>query len=130
AIEGADASIARPGFLARATFTLEQREGVTLVPATAIVGAAGAEAVFMVEDGKAVRRDIRTGLTSDGRVEVLAGLEPGDTVVVVGGNVLREGVAAGLPVGADVPPGPGTTGRPDDATSTATPGEERRTPGS
>lgn len=143
AIEGADASIARPGFLARATFTLEQREGVTLVPATAIVGAAGAEAVFMVEDGKAVRRDIRTGLTSEGRVEVLAGLEPGDTVIVVGGNVLREGVdvrvvnrtavggdAAGLPVGADVPPGPGTTGRPDDATSTATPGEERRTPGS
>jgi len=143
AIEGADASIARPGFLARATFTLEQRDGVTLVPATAVVGAAGAEAVFMVEEGKAVRRDIRTGLTSEGRVEVLAGLQPGDTVVVVGGNVLREGVnvrvvnrtavggdAAGLPVGADVPPGPGTTSRPDDPASTATPGEERRTPGS
>ena len=97
----------------------------------------------MVEEGKAVRRDIETGLTSEGRVEVLAGLQPGDTVVVVGGNVLREGVnvrvvnrtavggdAAGLPVGADVPPGPGTTSRPDDPASTATPGEERRTPGS
>jgi len=143
AIEGADASVARPGFLARVTLTLEQRDGVTLVPATAVVGSAGSEAVFMVENGKAVRRNIRVGLISEGRVEVLAGLQPGDTVVVAGGNVLREGVdvrvvnrtavggdAAGVPVGADVPPGPGTTGRPDEPASTATPGEERRAPGS
>jgi len=144
AIEGADASIARPGFLARVTLTLEQRDNVTLVPATAIVGSAGSEAVFMVENGKAVRRNIRVGLISEGRVEVLAGLQPGDTVVVAGGNVLREGVdvrvvnrttvgedAAGLPVGADVPPGPGTTARPDEQpASAATPGEERRAPGS
>src|SRR5690606_23463898 len=101
------------------------------------------EAVFMVEDGKAVRRDIRTGFTSEGRVEVLAGLQPGDTVVDVGGNVLREGVdvrvvnratlggdAAGVPAGAEVPPGPGTAGQPDGAAGNATPGEERRTPGS
>jgi len=143
AIEGADASVARPGFLARVTLTLEEREGVTLVPATAIVGSAGSEAVFMVEDGKAVRRNVRVGLISEGRVEVLSGLQPGDTVVVAGGNVLREGVSvrvvnrtvvggdnSELPAGADVPPGPGTTTRPEEPTSTTTPGEERRAPGS
>src|SRR5690606_5049030 len=142
ALEGADAALARPGFLARASFTLEQRDDVTLVPATAIVGAAGAEAVFMVEDGKARRREVRTGLTSEGRVEILAGVVPGDTVIVTGGNVLREGVdvrvvnraaaaggdAAALPVGADVPPGPGTTTRPEPSAA-STPGAERRTPG-
>ena len=143
AIEGADASIARPGFLARVTLTLEERQGVTLVPATAIVGSAGSEAVFMVEDGKAVRRSIRVGLISEGRVEVLSGLEPGDTVVVAGGNVLREGVTVrvvnraavggdtpGRPVGADVTSGAGTATQPDEAASTTTPGEERRAPGS
>ena len=145
ALEGADASVARPGFLARATFTLEEFENVPLVPASAIVGSAGAEAVFVVEDGKAVRRQVRTGLTSGGQVQILAGLDAGDTVVVTGGNVLREGMAVrvvnrpavgensgALPVGADVPPGvrPGSAATDGAAARPALPGDERRAPGS
>jgi RND family efflux transporter MFP subunit len=145
ALEGTDASVARPGFLARATFTLEQLENVPLVPASAIIGAAGAEAVFVVEDGKAVRREVRTGMTSEGRVQILAGLAVGDTIVITGGNVLREGMAvrvvnrpaageeAGeLPVGSDVPPGvrPGSAITDGAAARPAFPGEERRAPGS
>lgn len=93
--------VARPGFLARITFDLAAREGVVLVPAGAIQGAGTQEFVFVVAEGRAVRRPVTTGLTSRGRVEVVEHLEPGELVVVSGQNLLRDGTAVRLvdPVG-------------------------------
>lgn len=85
------AELARPGFLARVRFALGTRSGVRLVPASAVVGDAGAPAVFVVREGRALRRTVETGLTSEGRVEIVAGLEPGEVVVVAGNNMLRDG---------------------------------------
>lgn len=85
--------VARPGFLARITFDLAAREGVVLVPAAAIQGAGTQQFVFAVEEGRAVRRPVTTGLTSRGRVEVVEHLEPGEVVVVSGQNLLRDGAA-------------------------------------
>ena len=84
-------AFARPGFLARVRLALGTRTGVKLVPASAIVGDAGSPAVFVVRDGRAFRRTVETGLTSEGRVEIVAGLEPGERVVVAGNNALRDG---------------------------------------
>jgi RND family efflux transporter MFP subunit len=83
--------IARGGFLARIEFTLGARLGVLLVPASAVVGDANSAAVFVVQDGTALRRTVRTGLNSDGRVEILTGLEAGEPVIVAGNNGLRDG---------------------------------------
>lgn len=83
--------IARPGFLTRVRFALNARQNVRLVPASAIVGDAGAPAVFVVRDGRAFRRTVETGLTSEGNVEIVAGLEPGETVIIAGHNMLRDG---------------------------------------
>lgn len=93
--------VARPGFLARITFDLAAREGVVLVPAAAIQGAGTQEFVFVVEEGRAVRRPVTTGLTARGRVEVVEHLEPGEMVVVSGQNLLRDGAAVRVvdPVG-------------------------------
>ena len=83
--------VARPGFLARITFDLDAREGVVLVSAAAVQGAGTQEFVFVVQEDRAVRRPVTTGLTSRGRVEVLEHLEPGEMVVVSGQNLLRDG---------------------------------------
>jgi membrane fusion protein, multidrug efflux system len=92
ALEGEAARIARPGFLARVTFALGAREGVPLIPAGALVGAqGGGEAVFVVEEGKAVRRPIRTGMNWQGRVEILEGVETGEAVIVTGASNVRDG---------------------------------------
>lgn len=80
----------RPGFLARVRFDLQARSGV-MVPTGAIVGAAGAESLFVIEGGRAFRRGVRTGLTSEGSIEIVEGLAPGEIVVVVGNNGLRDG---------------------------------------
>jgi len=85
-------SQARPGYLARVRLRLDSRSDVPLVPAGAVLsGAGGAESTFVVEEGKAFRREVETGMVSRGRVEIVSGLEPGETVVVEGGNSLRDG---------------------------------------
>jgi membrane fusion protein (multidrug efflux system) len=99
-LDATDASVARPGFLARVTFALGAHEGVLLVPASALLGGSTSEAVFVVEDGTAVRRTVTTGLTSDGRVEIVDGLAAGEPVITKGNTMLRDGMPVRIVDGA------------------------------
>ena len=85
----------RPGAFARAEIVVEADRSAVIVPAAAIVTFAGVERVFVVADGRAVERRIRTGRRAGDRVEVLEGLSAGDPVVVSPGNL-----AGGQPVTA------------------------------
>lgn len=93
ALDADGAATARPGFLARVTFALGARDGVTLVPASAIVSGTGGQAVFTIDNGQAMRTSVQTGLTAEGRVEVVSGVKAGDVIVVAGANSLRDGAA-------------------------------------
>lgn len=59
------------------------REGL-LIPRKAVVGSAMAASAFVVEDGKAVRRELVLGDMQGDRVEVLEGLKEGDEIIVSG----------------------------------------------
>jgi len=93
ALEGEARALARPGFLARATFALERHDDVLLVPASAIVANGGAETVFVVEGEIAESRRVSTGLSWLGSIEVTSGLQAGEEVVTLGNNMLRDGAA-------------------------------------
>ncbi len=105
ALEGEAMDLARPGFLARATFALEEHTGVLLVPASAVTVSGGSEAVFVVKEGKAEQRQVTTGLIWQGRVEILSGLRPDEVVVIAGNNALQHGT----PVRVVSAPGGGST---------------------
>ena len=45
--------------------------------------------VFIAEDGKAVRREVKTGISSDSDQEILEGLSEGDVVITGPFRVLR-----------------------------------------
>jgi membrane fusion protein, multidrug efflux system len=92
ALSGPQATAIRPGFLARVTFAVGAHHNVLLVPAAALVGSGGTPSVFVLENGTAVRRTVTTGLTSEGRVQIVAGLVAGDRVVTRGNNMLRDGM--------------------------------------
>jgi membrane fusion protein, multidrug efflux system len=108
ALTGGSADVARPGFLARVSLALGTRDGVRLVPGGAVVGAAGAQAVYVVTDGTVERRPVQTGLTSQGQVEIVSGVEEGEPVVVVGNHNLRDGATVRVVGG----PGGGERGGP------------------
>jgi membrane fusion protein, multidrug efflux system len=102
--DAASARIARPGFLARVTFDLATSENVLLLPVAAVLGAQGAQSVFVISDGAAARRTVTTGLTSRGSIEIVSGLAEGDEVVVTGNSTLREGMTVRI-AGRDTPQG-------------------------
>ena len=71
----------RPGFLARARFAIESRQGVLAVPAAAV--GLGEQSFVMVigDDGALERREVATGVVRGEWREITGGLEAGETIV-------------------------------------------------
>ena len=83
--------LAVPGQMADLTIVFETRAGLG-VPSAAILDRAGKSVVFVAQDGRAVQREVQTGLQNDGWTEILAGLEAGEAVVTEGQTQLRDGL--------------------------------------
>ena len=67
-------------------------EGTFLfVPPSAVVQRGQLEILFVAADGKAQMRLVRTGKQTAQGIEILAGLMPGEAVVVEGAGLLRDG---------------------------------------
>lgn len=85
----------RPGMFARVNAVFGVRESARVVPEEAIVPQGGKQFVIKVVPGDtpkvlvSQRVEVKVGLRSPGKVEVLDGLEPGDTVVVAGQQRLQ-----------------------------------------
>lgn len=72
----------RQGLSGSADIEQSRKTDVLVVPFEAIQGSAGSPYVFLIEDGKIVRRDIKTALSTDTSVEVTSGLRRGDRVII------------------------------------------------
>jgi len=80
----------KPGMFPRVRL-LVQRENTLLIPQQAVVEQGGQKEVFVVQDARVHLQKISTGLERDNLVEVLSGLEEGETVVVAGPSDLKGG---------------------------------------
>ncbi|WP_195571543.1 efflux RND transporter periplasmic adaptor subunit [Paenibacillus sp. 1001270B_150601_E10] len=61
----------------------ERKEGAVVVPTVAVMkDGDGSYVMLRQADGQAVRRDIKTGMETPEKIEVLDGLKPGDVVVL------------------------------------------------
>jgi membrane fusion protein (multidrug efflux system) len=88
----------RPGMFARVNAVFGQRDNARVIPEEAIVPQGGKQFVIKVVNGTtpnsriSQRAEVKLGLRSPGKVEVLEGLEPGDLVVIAGQQrVQRDG---------------------------------------
>jgi RND family efflux transporter MFP subunit len=72
---------------------LAERPNVAAVPASAVLRAEDGRAFVMVAgvDGRAHRRDVHLGLAAGDRVEIIAGVTPGDRVIVRDAAQVPEG---------------------------------------
>jgi membrane fusion protein (multidrug efflux system) len=80
----------RPGMLARLEVPRRELADALVVPLAALVDLGGRKAVYVVEDGRASRRDVTLGPTV-GEEVVIEGLAPGTRVIVEGHHVVGEG---------------------------------------
>lgn len=88
----------RPGMFARVNAVFGVRENARVIPEEAIVPQGGKQFVIKLLDGPGAdtrttqRVEVKVGLRTPGKVEILQGLEAGDTVVTTGQQRLqREG---------------------------------------
>ncbi|MBO8450573.1 MAG: efflux RND transporter periplasmic adaptor subunit [Spirochaetes bacterium] len=81
------------GMFAKVRLYTIRKENVVVVPETSILVAMGQEHVFVVSgDGRtAVQRGVTTGMRVDGMVEITAGLEEGEKVIIDGMHLLFDG---------------------------------------
>lgn len=82
----------RPGLFAQASIVVSKNDPALSVPEAAITSFVGLEKVFVVENGKALERSVRTGRRNNGFVEILFGIKAGDKVILNPGK-LRSGQA-------------------------------------
>ncbi len=47
--------------------------------------------IFVVKNGKATMKEVKTGIINNGQVEIKDGLSAGDSVIIVGQNIVKEG---------------------------------------
>jgi membrane fusion protein (multidrug efflux system) len=80
-----------PGMFAQVQVVAAQKPDATLVPREAIVQQGAQQVVFVNDNGKASQRTIQTGMSDNTSIEILSGVTPGEQVVVVGQNGLRDG---------------------------------------
>ena len=82
----------RTGFFARVTIYPPSQETSLVVPMEALLEAQDNLAgIYVWEEGKCVRKRIRTGPVQQGSVVVLEGLEKGDLVVTDGARFIKKG---------------------------------------
>jgi membrane fusion protein (multidrug efflux system) len=84
-------ALLRPGMFGRLSIVYDERASALTVPRIALVEGSGETAVFVVEDGKAVRRVLRLGYVNGEFAEVLEGLEAGEQVITQGRVAVRDG---------------------------------------
>lgn len=103
----------RPGMFMSVDVVLAERDAV-IVPEEAIVSQRETHAVFVVVDGKAVRREVELGVRREGEVEILKGVNAGETVISEGATRVRDGAPVRVlsPDGGASGGGPPDGGRP------------------
>ncbi len=80
-----------PGMFGRFSIAYEQHKDALVIPAAAVLDEDDEATVYVVNDDEVARRNIEIGIESDGRIEVLGGLDENDVIVVVGHSGLRNG---------------------------------------
>jgi RND family efflux transporter MFP subunit len=88
----------RPQMFARGTITLQVKNSVVTAPKDAILvdPVSGKARAFVVKNGRAEERSITQGISTPTEVEILSGLQAGDSLIVQGQNGLRNGDAVSV----------------------------------
>lgn len=81
----------KPGMFARVEIILRQKADAILIPTYAIIEQSEMRKVFTVVDGKAKSKSIDLGVNQGELVEVVGGLEVGDSLVVAGHHKISNG---------------------------------------
>jgi membrane fusion protein, multidrug efflux system len=94
----------RPGAFAEITVPVSTPHQNPVVPQTAIRPSDRGFIAYVVQDDTAVERILTVGMrTADGQAEILAGLKPGEMLVIRGAEALRDGAPVRIAKASEKP---------------------------
>ena len=81
----------RPGMFAKSKLITAKEAPATMIPARAVITAAGQSKVFVIENGKAAERIVKTGVTDGELIEIIEGVREGEVVATSNTDKLQQG---------------------------------------
>jgi membrane fusion protein (multidrug efflux system) len=81
----------KPGMYVTAYFDMQSEKQGILIPRSAISGSVKSANVYLVKNGIVTKRDVVVGAMIEKKVEILKGLQAGDSIVVAGLINVAEG---------------------------------------
>lgn len=84
-------NLLRPGMFAKSQLITAKDAPAVMIPARAVVTVAGLAKVFVIENGKAVERIVKTGATDGDLIEITEGVSEGESVAVSNTDKLQQG---------------------------------------
>ena len=85
-----------PGRFVSVEINMNEIKDALAIPSEAIIPEMGKNMVYLYKSGEAKPTEIITGLRTESRVQVLEGLQPGDTLLVTGVMQLRTGMKVSI----------------------------------
>ncbi|MFY9153106.1 MAG: efflux RND transporter periplasmic adaptor subunit [Prolixibacteraceae bacterium] len=83
----------KPGSFARVNMILEKFPEGLKVPSEAVLSSIDGNSVFICKNGKARLVKVKTGIRTDNEIQLVAGVEPNDSLIVTGLLQLNDGSA-------------------------------------
>ena len=81
----------KAGMFGKVSFTSIEKSDALIIPRSALIGSIKNPKVFVIKDGKAELRDVQTGADAGIKLEIISGLQAGESIVTNGQNNLRPG---------------------------------------
>jgi multidrug efflux pump subunit AcrA (membrane-fusion protein) len=81
----------KPGMFGRSETIIERFSNIVVVPRTAIISQENRNYVFVVSGDRAGERQVSLGTEFNGSVQIIDGINPGDSVITVGQEYLDDG---------------------------------------
>lgn len=79
----------KPGMFGRIAIHQDQHKDTLLIDKNALISQDGEMSIFVVEEGKAIKRTVTIGYGNNDHIEVLSGLNLGDQAVTTGKSTLK-----------------------------------------
>ncbi|MGA1250399.1 MAG: efflux RND transporter periplasmic adaptor subunit, partial [Candidatus Kapaibacteriota bacterium] len=81
----------KAGMFGRVRFNSVEKSQALIIPRKALIGSIKNAKVFVVNNGRVELRPVQTGSDAGTMLEIVSGLQPGESIVTNGQNNLRSG---------------------------------------
>lgn len=94
--DGSPTSQLRAGGTVNAAVQIAARDNALVVPEQSVVLRPAGKVVYSIADGKAQQRVVQVGAKRNGKIEILSGLQEGETVALDGAGFLTNGAVVAV----------------------------------